>query len=200
MLDEKAKQDIIHTFRGLFFRHGEASESGGWSPAGQSFRFEKLTQISDLQGRRVLDLGCGIGDLYPFLLSKFGNVDYTGIDIVPEVIEFASQKYPGARFQCLDLLQDEFDESFDYVLMSGVFNKAIPGCTGFLREMVFAAFQRCTMGLGFNFTSSHVNYTQPEMAYHDPIVVFDFCLCELSPKISLHHHYERHDVAIFVYR
>lgn len=199
-MDEKAKEEIIKTFRGLFFSHGEAPEAGGWSPEGQTFRFEKLTQISNLQGRRVLDVGCGIGDLYPFLLAKFGDVDYTGIDIVPEVIAFAAQKYPQARFWCRDILHDEVKENFDYVLMSGVFNKAIPNCTAFLKEMVAAAFQYCTMGLAFNFTSFIVNYTDAEMAYHDPMGVFDFCLHEISPKISLHHHYERHDVAIFLYR
>ena len=38
------------------------------------------------------------------------------------------------------------------------------------------------------------------MAYHDPVVVFDFCLNNLAPKVTLHHHYERCDVAVFVYR
>jgi len=147
-----------------------------------------------------LDVGCGIGDLYPFLLAKFGEVDYTGIDIVNEVIAFAAQKYPQARFWCRDILQDKVEEKFDYVLMSGVFNKAIPNCTAFLQEMVAAAFQHCTIGLAFNFTSFIVNYTDQEMAYHDPTVVLNFCIDEISPKLSLHHHYERHDVAIFLYR
>ncbi len=200
MLDEKAKADIIKTFRGLFISHGEDPAAGGWSPEGQTFRFERLAQIANLRGRRVLDIGCGIGDLYPFLLAKYGEVDYAGIDIVPEVVAFAARKYPQAQFWCRDILQDKMEERFDYVLMSGVFNKAIPNCTIFLKEMVAAAFQLCNMGLAFNFTSSLVNYTDEEMAYHDPVVVFEFCLHEISAKMSLHHHYERHDVAIFLYK
>ena len=46
----------------------------------------------------------------------------------------------------------------------------------------------------------HVNFTSPGMAYHDPTEVLDFCIRSLSPKVSLHHHYERVDVAVFVYR
>ena len=38
------------------------------------------------------------------------------------------------------------------------------------------------------------------MAYYDPAAVFDYCRRELSSRITLHHHYERHDVVVFVYR
>jgi hypothetical protein len=38
------------------------------------------------------------------------------------------------------------------------------------------------------------------MAYHDPAEVLRFSLDHLSPRIVLDHHYERCDVAMFVYR
>ena len=149
-MGEEAKQKIIEHYRELFLKYGDTPEGVQYSDfEGQRFRFEKLTQIADLTGRRVLDLGCGLGHLYPFLLAKFGEVDYTGIDIMPEVITFAAQKYPHARFLCRDILQEDIDEDFDYVLIYGVFNNAIPDCTAFLQEMISAAFRHCKMGLGF---------------------------------------------------
>ncbi len=199
-MDKETKKYLIDNYRTLFFKHGDKPEAVQWSCEGQQFRFNKLTQIADLRDKRILDVGCGKGDMYPFLFKKFGNVDYTGVDIVPESLAYAAQKYPQATFYCRDLLEDVVDEKFDYTLISGVFNNSIPKSSEFLRELVTAAFKQCELGIGFNFLSTYVNYTNADMAYHDPIEVFDFCLKTLSPNVMIHHHYERCDVVIFVYR
>jgi len=191
---------IVENYRNLLRKHGSGPEVGQWSAEGQRFRFEKLIQIGDLKGKRILDLGCGIGDLYPLLLDRFGEVDYTGVDIVPEIVASAAGKYPDARFECRDLLAGDLGETFDYVLISGMFNNARPDCTVFLKQMIVAAFRHCRVGLGFNFISTHVNTLDDEMAYHDPAEVLSFCLENLTRKVSLHHHYERCDVVVFAYK
>lgn len=196
----QTKKMIIENYRTLFQKYGDAPEATQWTMEGQRFRLRKLMEIGDLRNRRVLDLGCGLGALYPLLVEKFGAVDYTGIDIVPEMVDCASRKFPHARFLCRDLLTDGLDESFDYVLSSGVFNNAMPDCATFLRDLIMAGFKCCTLGMGFNFISTHVNFTDPEMAYHDPAQVLDFCIRNLTRKVVLHHHYERVDVAVFAYR
>src|SRR6185369_3839361 len=164
------------------------------------FRFSKLCQIDNLTRKRVLEIGCGLGDLYPFLQGLFDEVTYVGIDIVPELIEYAAHVYPDAKFYCLDLLEDEFIGDFDYVLISGVFNNEIDNATEYLYQLISSAFKLCRKGMGFNFTSTYVSRYDQGMAYHDPMAVFKFCLENLSSKITLSHHYERCDVAIFVYR
>lgn len=199
-MNADAKAMIIANYRGLFQTHGGAPEATQMSSEGQRFRFQKLMDIADLRNRRILDLGCGIGDFYPHLIEKFGQLDYTGVDLVPEMVDFATKKYPGARFLCRDLFGDRLKETFDYVLISGVFNNALSDCDPFMRELLALAFQSCTLGLGFNFLSRHVNFTDPEMAYYDPAKVLEFCVQNLTRKVVLHHHYERVDVAVFAYR
>jgi len=199
-MDEMSRRAIIENYRNLFLKHGRGPAVGQWSAAGQQFRFKKLMQIADLRGRSVLDLGCGLGDLYPCLVEQFGHVEYTGIDMVSELIAAAAQRNPRARFVCRDLLADDMDDIFDYVLISGMFNNAISDCAGFLKEMISVAFRHCSQGLAFNFTSQYVNFTEPEIAYHDPLAILDFCLKTLTRKVMLHHHYERCDVAVFAYR
>ncbi len=199
-MDSQVKEMIIENYRGLLQKYGDAPEATQMSLEGQLVRFRKLMEIADLRSRRVLDLGCGIGDFYPLLIEKFGQLDYTGIDLVPEMVQHAAQKYPQARFLCRDLSTDRLDESFDYVLASVVFNNAMPDSDAYMRELLTLAFKYCTLGLGFNFISSHVNFSNREMAYHDPLQVLDFCIRNLTRKVSMHHHYERVDVAVFAYR
>jgi SAM-dependent methyltransferase len=199
-MNPQTKDLIIANYRDTFQKYGDAPEAVQLSREGQQFRFRKLMEIGDLRNRRVLDFCCGIGDLYPVLIEQFGQVDYTGIDIVPEMIHHAAPKYPRARFLCRDLSTEGLEETFDYVLISGPFNNAMPDADGFLCELVTLAFKYCTRGLAFNFISSHVNFRDPEMAYHDPAQVLDFCIRNLTRKVVLLHHYERVDVAVFAYR
>jgi hypothetical protein len=86
------------------------------------------------------------------------------------------------------------------VLICGVFNNAIPEPTDFLKELTSAAWKAANKGVAFNFISKHVNVVDEEMAYHDPLEVFEFCRSNFSNKASMAHHYFRCDVSIFVYR
>ena len=199
-MNRESKEMTIATYRDMFHKHGDSPEATGMSEEGHRFRFRKLMEIADLRNRRVLDLGCGIGAFYPYLLEQFGQVDYTGIDIVPDTIEHAAKKYPNARFLCRDLLTEGLDERFDYVLINTVFNYTMPEGDAFMQEFITKAFPYCTQGLGFNFLSTHLNYRDEGMAYHDPAQVLDFCIRNLTRKVVLHHHYERIDVAVFAYR
>src|SRR5713226_6792156 len=135
-MDLQTKEMIVTNYRDLFLRHGDAPESTQMSLDGKRFRFEKLMEIADLRNRRVLDLGCGLGDFYPFLIEKFGQLDYTGIDLVSEMVEFDKNKYPKARFRHHDLFAEPLAETFDYVLISTVFNYAMPGSGEYMRELL----------------------------------------------------------------
>jgi SAM-dependent methyltransferase len=197
-----SRNQLVENYSQLFLKYGDTPEAVQSSPEGQQFRHDKLLELADLRGKRVLDLGCGLGHFYPRIVQQFGAVDYTGIDIVPETIAYAARKYPEATFLCRDILAQGMDDlpAFDYGLISAVFNNAMADATEFLKQIVATVFERCSCGLGFNFISTVVNYTDPELAYHDPLEVLGFCLKELSPKTVMQHHYQRCDVVVFVYR
>ena len=78
-------------------------------------------------GEKVLDFGCGIGRIleYDFLL----NADYYGVDISPNMIKNARQKWqnrPHTTFYVYDGITLPFEsETFDYILSTWVFQHII---------------------------------------------------------------------------
>jgi SAM-dependent methyltransferase len=65
-------------------------------------------------GKRVLELGCGSGDLLNAVQPEYG----VGIDFAPEVIEIAFQKYPNLHFRVDDAECFALNETFDYIILS----------------------------------------------------------------------------------
>ena len=66
---------------------------------------------------KVLDLGCGGGNVDGFLKSKFPHWDITGIDVSAKALEIARKNFPGVKFinQSVDKLKFK-SKSFDLIL------------------------------------------------------------------------------------
>lgn len=97
----------------------------GWeSEEAQKARFEVLIRCTELQGKKILDVGCGMGNLYEYLLLKNIKANYTGIDILQSMIDNALRKKLDADFLCIDIFEhNPFEaESFEVVYSSGIFN------------------------------------------------------------------------------
>jgi SAM-dependent methyltransferase len=68
-------------------------------------------------GHRVLEVGCGLGDLLASVRPATG----VGIDISPRMIGIAKDRHPALEFLVADVERDAFDfEPFDYVILSDV--------------------------------------------------------------------------------
>ena len=198
---------VIESYRKTFLEYGVTPEALQWSPEGQRWRFDKLIEIItskaefNLNGKRLLEIGCGLGHLYPFLKTSFGEVDYTGIDIVPEFIDNARQLHHDAIFECRDIINAPFAQDFDFVFISGVFNSPFrEDSKQFMIELLNSAYQACKISVAFNFTSSYVNFTSPNHNYFDPDWVLLKVLSNLSRKVQMSHHYRNCDVAVCVSR
>lgn len=87
-------------------------------------RYEVLFRAVDLNGKSLLDAGCGTGALLDEIRNRKIRCCYLGIDILPEMVTMARKRRPDGSFLCLDLSEENpFDRNcFDVVYASGMFN------------------------------------------------------------------------------
>lgn len=119
------------------------------SAAAQQARFEALLRVGDLDGRSVLDAGCGLGDLYGYLGACGMHAHYTGCDLSAPHLELARQSYPGVRFVGGDVLELLKSERFDYVLACGLLHLRVPRWNRWAWTLVRAMYASCLLGVAF---------------------------------------------------
>lgn len=183
----------------LLAAHGESTAVVGYpEPAGQQGRYAILAEVGDLSRASVLDVGCGLGHLLDFLNGRGFEGDYLGIDLMPEMVERARRRHPGARFEVMDFLAAaERLEVRDFVLASGVLQH---GDRALRKRMIAAMYGGCRVAAAFNaFSTWYPDH--PDKGFHiaDPIETLEFCR-SLTPRLLLRHEYVAHDFTIYLYR
>lgn len=128
----------------------------------------------------LLDAGCGLGDLSAyFVLKRFTNIDYTGIDIVPEMITAAQKKYPDRKFLVQDI--SSVNQKFDYIVASGALNIVYESQAtqfDYICKYVTRLFDQSNIACGFNCLSIHsiANFDQDSRFYYtDPHALLNYC-------------------------
>lgn len=123
-----SKPQYLTPYKDWIDCHGPCFGATLWaSPESQRLRFEVLTQMLYLPGKRILDAGCSRGDLAAYLLSRdldYGQ--YIGVDGMSEAIDYAQKRHlPRSRFVCGDFLADPTLLGIDQpqvIFLSGTLN------------------------------------------------------------------------------
>jgi hypothetical protein len=181
--------------------HGaDSSFALGWrNRHDQQVRFEALAGIADLNGKTVMDAGCGYADLYPFLKDRYPQMArYYGIEQITELADNAILRYghlADTTFITRNFLYADLPVC-DYVLASGSLNY---GSTieGFIYNAIEKLYSSCNMGLGFNLLR-YIPVDGTLVAY-DPDDILAYCKT-LSPNAILKTDYDEADFTIFIYR
>jgi SAM-dependent methyltransferase len=148
------------------------------SAASQHRRFEVLVDNVDLAGMKVLDVGCGLGDLLAMLQRRNIEVDYTGVDILQKMIDRCRERFGTGRFLQADIFSREAFGAgqFDLVFTSGAFNLDLGNNLDFLPVAIDRLLELSRQYVVFNLL--HARWTKPEPGYffYDP----EFVLRQLA--------------------
>ena len=81
---------------------------------------EKILDKGEItEGRKVLDVASGTGILFEDYLKR--KVNLTAVDISPEMVKTAKEKYPEIKIICADAENYSFGESFQSVMIYNAF-------------------------------------------------------------------------------
>jgi SAM-dependent methyltransferase len=198
-LDDSSR--IFHYHRTMIADHGaDSSFALGWrNKHDQQVRFNALGDIADLNGRTVMDAGCGYADLYHYLKERYPLMaHYYGIEQITELIDKAILQYgelPDATFYARNFLHADLPVC-DFVLASGSLNYG-SSINGFVYSAIEKLYSHCSIGLGFNL----LRYMPVDgtLVAYEPESILSFCKT-LSPNVLLKTDYDEADFTIFIYR
>jgi SAM-dependent methyltransferase len=167
----------------------------------QEKRFQTATGLGDFHGKRLLDVGCGFGDLLAWLNARGVEPRYTGMDICKPMIERCRKRFAGtgARFQIGDALTFVTDEPYDYIVASGIFGYAAKDTRKRVQPTLERLFDLTRIGLAVNFLSRCAVTRSPGRLYLHPADVLQFAL-KLTPAVRLEHTYLPNDFTLCLYR
>lgn len=143
----------------------------GWeSREAQQARFEVLKQNVELCGRKILDVGCGLGNLLEYLECTDTCPEYTGVDILPGMIEKAKAKKLSGTFYCMDIFKEDAfeDRAFNVVYASGIFNLNLGNNREFLLKAVNEFFRLADEAVAFNLLHFKSPDRDDRYSYFDP--------------------------------
>jgi cyclopropane fatty-acyl-phospholipid synthase-like methyltransferase len=152
------------------------------SSQNQEIRFGVLCRDLPLSDSSVLDFGCGVGDLHPFINQRFHNVRYLGIDILPDMVREARAKYPDGNFWSVDVF--DIDAPFDYLLASGAFTFNVQDGMEFYLGIIAQMFKLAKKMVVFNMLDSEFESTTDEYLSYDKNEVAEFCRT-LTPNFKI---------------
>jgi len=116
-----SSEQIEHTDARVRYWDRYLRQPGPWEPTRRHYR-RRLAEIYQFlvpPGLRVLELGCGPGDLLAALQPSRG----LGIDFSPVAIDIARTRYPHLEFQQADAHAFDCEEQFDVIVCSDLVNE-----------------------------------------------------------------------------
>lgn len=155
-LDYYASQKVLSENAAVYDDYYRLGIIDAWEEQDKRYNFSHLFKIADkakepLKGASVLDVGCGSGDIIPFL-RKQRIKKYVGVDIYKPALKIARKKYPPETFLLMDILKEKSLGRFDFVLASGALSVRLKTLDNydFLEAMIRKMWHMTTYGLAFN--------------------------------------------------
>ena len=196
------RESIIDRYTRRFEAHGYDPKTLGWDKGNQEIRFDILTSQYDFRGKRILDIGCGFGDLIATLWAQYGDdYIYHGVDLVPALIEKAKSLHRGdsISFSCTDILDEAFAGEYDYAIASGIFNhkmKAVDNYT-VIEAVMAKALHLCRDGIAFDFLSDKVDYRHAHTFHSSPEKILGLAY-RFSRNVVLRNDYMPFEFSVFI--
>lgn len=207
-MSERISEDLGRHYAQKFALHGPTSAGVDWGPDESKLflRYEKMLNVITPTAPAkpvLLDVGCGYGGLLRYAADRGIAVDYTGIDVAGNMIEWAAESMPDGRFIAGDVMTHDFGTDFDYVVCNGILTQKLdaPGLEmdRFASRLIRRLFSLARCGAAFNVMTTKVNHFANNLYYRNPAELLAWCMSEITPHIRLDHSYPLYEFTVYLY-
>jgi SAM-dependent methyltransferase len=129
----------------------------------------------------LLDLGCGLGDLYGWLAENgYATIAYMGMDISAAMVRAAGENYPSGNFRRGNFLDDELDPH-DIICASGSLTyvfEAVEDQAARIEGLIQKAWEKARRAFAFNLLDARarpVSGADRYLYYADKARFLDYC-------------------------
>ena len=169
------------------------------SRASLDVRYTALCAVTDLTGKRVLEVGCGFGDLGAFILERFEGVSYRGVDLSPRMVEEGRRAHPDLQLDVANVLDLPAVERYDVVLAQGIFYLLREDPEARMRELVERMFALASEAVAFTAISAWSAERDPDEFYVDPGAALELGH-SLTKAVVVRHDYHPGDLTVYLYK
>ena len=164
---------------------------------GQRLRFDSFLRAHDLSGRSILDIGCGVGDFFGRLRETGVAADYCGVDVSPEMIGRARERFPEARFEVGEA--GAAGRRFDYTVAFAIHNVKVEHGREILERSLRQQFELCDVAAHISLLTDRYRGFDAHIQAWPAEAMLTLAL-SITPFVSLRHDYLPNDFSLTLYR
>lgn len=163
-------------------------------------RYIELTKDIDFSNKSILDVGCGFGDIIPYIRVRTDVFRYTGIDIMADFIRDGRKRFPEHTFEELDYFKTPSKEHYDIIMCSGALNSQQKNAIVYRKKCIKIMFDHSNYATAFNMAGNSKSIKDTNrIHYADSKEILDYCFT-LTNKIILRQNYHDKDFTIILYK
>jgi cyclopropane fatty-acyl-phospholipid synthase-like methyltransferase len=206
MSGEVNLDEVAEYYRDKLQRFGGTAQGMDWkNEETQLLRFEVISRYIDFSSNpSVLDVGCGNGEFYNYCAARKLNINYKGIDVVPEMVKLANERFKKNIAQVSGLTDLSASEQFDYVIASGTFNTKLTSDEAeyekYFYENIDCMYKHAKRAAIFNCMTSHVDYRYDRLYYADIAALGEYAVKNLSRHFIIDHSYPLYEMTMAIFR
>jgi 2-polyprenyl-3-methyl-5-hydroxy-6-metoxy-1,4-benzoquinol methylase len=216
---DQITQTLKDYYTRTFEQYGATAKGVDWGNEQELLaRYDKMLAVmqkdfmAPKENVSMLDVGCGWGGLLRRVQNLNISLEYSGIDVVNDMIVHGRTEFPQAEFIHGDVFEMAQDDAYDFVVCNAILTQKLEVSNiemeQFARKLVKKMFALCRHGIAFNMMSTRINFMVSNLYYQNPSELFSWLLTDISPRVRIDHGYSSlanrsgkfYDFTVYVYK
>lgn len=204
--------DLVRHYENCYNKYGDNNKGVDWpNVEDANKRYKVMLEIIKFDNSNfdngdnlLLDFGCGLAHMYEYIVKNKLKCRYEGMDISNVFIKKCKEKFPNVVFYKCDILNDNIEKTWDYIIMNGVFTEkremSYDEMLMYFKQLVKKIYKICNKGIAFNVMSKDVDWEREDL-FHLPLnELSSFLTKEVTRNFIIRYDYGLYEYTVYIYK